>query len=234
VVFPSTYPAVQAQLDPLEMCQRFTGTSYFPCQASESLAPRCPTPLPTNTQPKGSLASTLPAMCNTLFSKANPDQTCGGGCGTDLSQLDPNQNKRAGHSTYIVGPIAPFAQNLTYESINMTYERWQCSGQSGDVKAAKLKSWLECGPIMTCINPPGHWVLVTGYRDGTIYICDPGAVICGTKWLTQGHARIADDADPGHQGYITVSDGWLSIVTTMDKITFPTAMGEGENASWFQ
>jgi hypothetical protein len=235
VSFPTTYPSTQATLDPLELCRRFTGDVYFPCglDSKHPLAPRCPQPLPSNTQPRGANATTLPATCNTLFSLQNADGTCGG-CGTDLSQLDAASNTRAGYNTYAVGEVAPFAKQLSFEGNNMTYERWRCSGMSGNDKAAKLKAWLAFGPIMVLMIPPGHWVLVTGYRNGTIYMCDPGAVICGSKWLKQANQRVADGADTGGQGYVSVADTWLTIVQAMDKVTFPTATGEGENASWFQ
>jgi hypothetical protein len=234
VVFPSKYPATQDTLDPLELCRRFTGDVYFPCliDGKHPLAPRCPQSLPTNTQPKGNNATTLPLTCNTLFSLQDPPGTCKG-CGADISKMDPKSNTRAGYNTYVVGPVSGFAAQLSFEGQKMSYERFQCSGMTGDVKAAKLKLWLASGPIMAMMNPPGHWVLVTGYRDGTIYICDPGAVICKGKWLKASNKRAADNSDAGGQGYISVADSWLSIVQAMDKLTFPTATGEGENASWF-
>jgi hypothetical protein len=167
-----------------------------------------------------------------LFSLQDPPGTCKG-CGADISKLDSQSNTRAGYNTYVVGEVSTFATQLSFEGQKMTYERWRCSQTSGDAKAAKLKLWLASGPIMAMMNPPGHWVLVTGYRDGTIYICDPGAVICKGKWLKARNKRVADTSDPGGQGYISVPDSWLSIVQAMDKVTFPTATGEGENASWF-
>lgn len=233
-----TLPAAYSKpLDPLKMCQIFSNTPYFHCGGG-GLAARCTTSLPSNKQPaNGSPGPTTGATptCNTPFTKSPPagdgTQPCAGGCGTDISKLDASACQRAGHNTFSVGEIAPYARQLSYGGNNMTYERWKCTGETGDAKTAKLKAWLLCGPVMACMTKPGHWVVVTGYRDKTIHLCDPGLVINSKKYFQSG---VPGDGDANGSGYVLVSEDWLAFVMALDLITFHPIVDANQNAAWNQ
>jgi len=237
IVLPTNFSAYPATLDPLSMCKIFNGTPYFPCFAGSPLAPRCPTVLASNSQPgNGPPGPTTgnPPKCNTLFSKSQPaadgTQLCAGNCQTDLSKQDPTACTGPGHGTYCVGEVAPYARKLSFQGNNMTYERWKCLGETGANKAAKLKSWLGCGPVMVNMTKPGHWVVVTGYRNQLIHVNDPGLIIRGKPYWKGG---VPGDGDPNGNGIVFVTEDWLACVTAMDLITFHPFVDEGENAAWY-
>jgi hypothetical protein len=61
--------------------------------------------------------------------------------------------------------------------IAMTAKGYSTGGTKPEIVKQAMKFFLTLGPIVLCLNHPGHFVLVDGYRDDKMYICDPGSVI---------------------------------------------------------
>jgi hypothetical protein len=221
VQFPtSKKPGAPAAFDPVEMCLRFNGTQFFDCVLGIPMVARCPT-------------------CNAAFSDKLDTGLCGGNCGTDLSTLDPTTNIVAAWNTYNIdgSKVQTYGTQMTMDGTNMTYTRFRCSDSTDAIKTMTLKSWLDTGPIIVNMTNPGHFILVTGYRDGTIYACDPGMIVSGTGWLgdmgqrrpTKAGCTASFGGDSDKRGYVTIPDTkvnkdgktWLSTVIVMDKLTFP-------------
>ena len=236
---PNKYATYPATLDPVAMCQIFSGTPYFHCalNAKNPLALRCQTAMASNTQPDNGKAGPTtgsPPKCNTLFSLSPPSpdgsQPCTGGCGADFTKSSSSASVAAGHNTYSVGEISPYAKQLGFQGNKMSFERWPCLKTSGDDKAAKLKAWLLCGPVLANMTNPGHWVVVTGYRDNIIHLSDPGWIIAKKKKYFKG--GTTGDGDTTGVGYVTVDEAWLAFVINLDLITFHSIVDANQNAAW--
>ena len=87
-----------------------------------------------------------------------------------------------------------------------------------------LKSALQYGPAIMCMQYPGHCVVIDAYRGHEISVCDPGAVLVnGGDWKTPPDSRPADQL-PG--GTTDSADSRRRYVQVNDEKKFKTASGK--------
>jgi hypothetical protein len=109
-------------------------------------------------------------------------------------------------------------------TVPLAFLRAQCTGNLS-LRQLTLKFWLQFGPVIALMQRPGHFVVIDGYRDDTIYICDPGNILVNPKiWSTQPQLRSGSALPPGESG----NAGYVSVDDTQN---FQTANG-AFNAPW--
>jgi hypothetical protein len=135
---------------------------------------------------------------------------------------DAMQNAvRAVRRNDIPGPVA----------FPITFLRVQMPVDLG-LRQLTLKFWLQFGPVIALLPNPGHFVVVDGYRAGTIYICDPGNVLvnlryCRTPPRLRGESE-RPAGEPQSGGYVAIDDAqpfqmatgaaapWPMLVSSLD------------------
>jgi hypothetical protein len=89
----------------------------------------------------------------------------------------------------------------------MTFLRVQCTGDL-TLRKLILQFWLQFGPVIALMQKPGHFVVIDGFRNNTIFICDPGNILVNPKfWSTKPQLRSGSALPPGereHPGYVSV------------------------------
>jgi len=88
-----------------------------------------------------------------------------------------------------------------------------------DAETAKelLRKGLAHGPMLANMTCPGHFVVVQGYRNGVIYICDPGNVLqehwasvvqTGKEMPALDRLKVGEDHRNGPaRSYVAIPDG---------------------------
>jgi len=107
------------------------------------------------------------------------------------------------------------------------------SGLIDKKKAEIIKKALLLGPVLINMLKPGHFVLVHGYRDGKIYVCDPGNVLkrfWGKPIKTGEHMPSGSlpKYDNDKRGYVLIPEKekfgdkgtWLSTLIRMESFYF--------------
>jgi hypothetical protein len=139
-------------------------------------------------------------------------------------------DKTISHNT-----ICNSVKKITYTDSGMPMkgEYKILSGLTDKKKAEIIKKALLLGPVLINMLKPGHFVLVQGYRDGKIYVCDPGNTL---NRLWGKPVKTGERMPPGplpkydddKRGYVSIPEKekfgdkgtWLSTLIRMESFYF--------------
>src|SRR5262249_16069357 len=69
---------------------------------------------------------------------------------------------------------------------NMTYERVNLATLNHPARIQTIKNYLQRGPLIALLQHPGHFVVIEGFRNDQLLICDPGNITVNAKhWKPQ-------------------------------------------------
>jgi len=223
------YPFAGAKeaLDPIEVCRRLYGRPYVPCVQAV-----VPEGLQGNRKVRGFNDYTREwnvnqvAILNGFCAITRAPRAFEGGRGSAEQAMVEKSPELGGVSKryYLLHKrMATAWQERPGKFVVMDHEQ----------RRAALKSALQYGPAVVCLQFPGHFVVVDGYRGHTISICDPGAVLTNPNdWDTLPSRRTGDlpAGAAAEAGYVAIddqkayqahgekfNDKWLMQITSIDQ-----------------